>query len=198
MAILLARAKDPYKVDEGEPGLWRKGEIVAVVEDGFLFGAQEVPEAGNFWHITVTDKTKAEADEYLQAWRHEPTTEQIAATGDDRTIRVTSSMVSASGGNAFTQERFQQMLDEINTDYPTASATYSAHTNTTYTFTITAPVAARDEIIERVNEAVRDMQYRRRRWYVNQAGRDFLSANGGVVSGTAAQVAQYLRDGLLD
>lgn len=198
MPILLARALPPYKTDEGEPGLWRQGEIVAAVDDGHVFGPQEVPEAGNFWHITIADKTLEEVNSYLQSWRHEPDTQQIAATGNDRTIQVTSTMVSASGGNAFTQAGFAQMLADINETYPTANAAYSAHTSTTYTFTITAPLAARDEIIERVNEAARNMQYRRRRWYINQAGRDYLTANGGVVSGTAAQVANYLRDGLLD
>ena len=157
-----------------------------------------MPEAGNFYHIKVTDKTLAEVESYLQEWRHEPDTQQIAATGDDRTIRVTSSMVSASGGNAFTQAGFTQMLADINAEYPTANAAYSAHTDTTYTFTITAPLAARDEIIERVNEAVRDMQYRRRRWYINAAGRAYLDANGHYVEGTASQVSTYLRDGLLD
>ena len=200
MAILVARRKAPYKDDEGEAGLWRPGEIVAVVEDDHTFGAQEVPSAGNFIHLQVTDKTKVEVLAYVQSWNHDPTTEQMAATGDDRTIRVTSTMVSASGGNAFTEARFAQMLSEINADYPTANAAYSAHTSTTYTFTITAPVAARDEIIERVNEAVRDMQYRRRRWYIPAASRDFIVGQGGSFAATAAQIASgnHLRDGLLD
>ena len=198
MAILLARAKDPYKDDDGDPGLWRKGEIVGVVENNHVFGAKETPESGNYYHIKVTDKTKAEADYFMAEWRHNPTTEQIAANGDNRTIRVTTTMVAAGGAHAFTEAGFTQMLADINAEYPTANATYSTHTTTTYEFTITAPVAARDEIIERVNQAVRDMQYRRRQWYVNAAGQSYLDANGRVVSGTAAQVAQYLRDGLLD
>ena len=198
MPILLARAKPPYKADEGEPGLWRQGEIVNAVDDGHLFGSQELPSAGNFYHITITDRTLEQVQSYLQAWRHEPDTQQIAAAGDNRTIRVTSSMVSASGQNAFDIDRFQVMLDEINAQYPTANATYSAHTNTTYDFTITAPVEARDQIIERVNEAVRDMQYRRRRWYINQDGRNYLDANGNQATGTVFQLSNYLRDGLLD
>lgn len=196
MAILLCKVSD-NPVPES-PGKWRAGEIVAAVADDHVFGAQEVPEAGNFYHIKVTDKTLAEVQSYLQAWRHEPDTQQIAATGDDRTIRVTSTMVSAGGANAFDTVRFQTMLDEINAEYPTANATYSAHTDTTYDFTITAPVAARDEIVDRVNNAVRDMQYRRRRWYVTAAGRTFLAGNGGYVEGPAATVSTYLRDGLLD
>ena len=198
MPILLARAIPPYKDDDGSPGLWRQGEIVNAVADDHVFGAQELPSAGNFYHIKITDRTLEQVESYLQAWRHEPDTQQIAANGDNRTIRVTSTMVSASGGNAFSQERFATMLSEINAEYPTANAAYSAHTATTYDFTITAPVAARDEIIERVNEAVRDMQYRRRRWYINAAGRTYLDANGNQVEGTVSQLSTYLRDGLLD
>lgn len=196
MPILLCKTADNHVPDS--PGKWRVGEIVAAVADDHQFGAAEVPSAGNFYHVKVTDKTLEEVQSYLQSWRHEPDTQQIAATGDDRTIRVTSTMVSASGANAFDTVRFQTLLDDINAQYPTANATYSAHTNTTYDFTITAPLAARDEIIERVNAAVRDMQYRRRRWYINQAGRTYLANNSGYVEGTAAQVSTYLRDGLLD
>ena len=198
MAILLVKREDNDVPDT--PAKWRAGEVVAAVEDDHTFCSYEVPAAGNFLHLHVTNKTKAEVTAYLQSWSHDPTTEQIAATGDDRTIRVTSAMVSASGSNAFSQERFAEMLTQINEDYPTANAAYSTHTDTTYEFTITAPVGARDEIIERVNEAVRDMQYRRRRWYMPATSRDFLVANGGTGSFTAAQVASgnHLRDGLID
>lgn len=196
MPILLSKTADNPVPDS--PGKWRAGEVVAAVADDHVFGAQEVPEAGHFHHITITDKTLEEVQSYLQAWSHNPTTVQLSAVGNDRVIEVTSDMVAVGGANAFTQEGFTQMLADINAEYPTANAAYQSHTNTTYVFTITAPVAARDEIIERVNEAVRNMQYRRRRWYITAAGRTFLDGNGGVVSGTAAQVAQYLRDGLLD
>jgi len=198
MPILLARAKPPYKTDEGEPGLWRQGEIVQAFADDHTFGSQEVISAGNFWHIKVTDKTLAEVQSYLQSWNHDPDVQQIAATGDDRTIQVTSTMVSASGGNQFEAAKVDELLGEINAEYPTANALRTGLTTTTFTFTITAPVAARDEIIERINQAVRDWSYRRRRWYINAAGRTYLEANGGYVEGTAAQVGNYLRDGLLD
>ena len=197
MAILLARAKPPYKTDEGEPGLWRKGEIVAVFENPPT-GTQEQPEAGNFYWIVVTDRSKAQADLYMQSWAHDPTVEQISADGNDRTIRVTSTMVSASGANAFQASQVDALLGEINTDYPTANATRTQLDSDRFQFTITAPAAARDEIIERINRAVRDWSYRRRRWYITAAGQTYLDANGNYVEGTAAQVSNYLRDGLLD
>jgi len=198
MPILLARAKPPYKADEGEPGLWRQGEIVQAFPDPGPTGTQEQLAAGNFWWIKVTDKTLAEVQEYLQSWNHDPTVEQTSANGDDRIIQVTSTMVSASGGNQFEAAKVDELLGEINAEYPTANATRTGIGNTFFTFSITAPVAARDEIIERINRAVRDWSYRRRRWYINAAGRTYLQNNGGYVEGTASQVSNYLRDGLLD
>lgn len=196
MAILLSKTAD-NNVPES-PGKWRAGEIVAAFADDHVFGAKELPEAGHFHHITVTDKTLEEVQSFLQSWRHEPTVTQISATGDDRVIEVTSSMVSVSGANAFDAAVIDAALADINEEYPTALATRTALTNTSFQFSITAPVAARDKITELMEEAVYQMQYRRRRWYVTAAGRTFLDGNGGVVSGTAAQVAGYLRDGLLD
>lgn len=197
MPILLARAIPPYKSDEGEPGLWRQGEIVQAF-DSAPTGSEEQLEAGKFWWIEITNRTLSEVKAYLQEWRHNPDTEQIAADGNDRTIQVTSTMVSVSGANAFEASNVDELLGWINDDYPTANATRTGLTNTTFTFTITAPVAAKDEIVERVNRAVRRWSYRRRRWQVTPAGQTYLAANGGYVEGTAEQVAQYLRDGLLD
>jgi len=180
------------------PGRWKAGEVVAAVEDGHVFGGAEVPEAGNFYHITITNKTLAELQEYLQSWSHSPTTTQVSAVGNRRLIQVVSDMVSATGKNAFTQVGVQALLDGINTDYPTANAVYDSHNNTGFRFNVTVPLAGRDELVSRVDDAARNMQYARRRWYINGAGMTFLANNGGVVSGTAAQVVGYLRDGLLD
>jgi len=198
MAILLARAKPPYKADEGEPGLWRQGEIVAAFADDHTFGSQEVVSAGNFWHIKVTDKTLEQVQAYLQSWNHEPTVTQVSANGNDRLVEITSSMVSATGKNAFTRAGVEALIDGINADYPSANVAYDSHTQNSFRLTLTAPASALEEFTERVNSAVRDMQYRRRRWYINAAGRTYLQNNGGYVEGTASQVANYLRDGLLD
>jgi len=196
MPILLAKVSTNNVPDS--PGKWRVGEIVTAVEDGHIFGTQEVPSAGNFYHITITDKTLEEVQSYLQSWSHDPVVIQISATGDDRLIGVTSTMVSASGDGAFTAGPIDDMLADIAAEFTESNPVRTALTNFTFEFTITAPVGARDDIIERVNQAVRDMAHKRRRWYVTQAGRTFLAGNGGTVSGTSAQVSVYLRDGLLD
>ena len=107
-------------------------------------------------------------------------------------------MVSATGKNAFTQAGVEQLMSDINDRYAGANAAYDSHTNSSFRFTITADVSARDLVIEMVNEAVEDMQFARRRWYINAAGRAYMDANNNQASGTAAQLATYLRDGLLD
>lgn len=180
------------------PGRWRAGEVVAAVSDGHEFGTAEVPSSGNFYHVAVTDKTLEEVQEYLQVWNHNPTTTQVSASGNRRLLQVTSSMVSATGKNAFTQVGVQALLDGINEEYPTSDAVYDSHTNTRFRFRVTVPLSGRAELIKRINEATEEMQYSRRRWYITQAGMTYLGNNGGTVSGTAAQVAGYLRDGLLD
>ena len=189
MPILLVKV-NTNNVPES-PGRWKAGQVVAAVDDGHTFGTAEVPAAGNFFHVTITDKTLEQVQEYLQGWSHEPTTVQISATGDNRRIEVTSTMVSAGGANAFQQAPVEALLADI-------GGTYVSHTNTSFQFDITATIEERDEIVDRINEAVRNMQYARRRWYINASGMTYLGNNGGVVSGTAVQIAAYLRDGLLD
>lgn len=187
MAIILARATEP-----------RQGEIIEAFPDDHLFSGKELPESGLFWHIKITDRNLAQATAYLQSWSHDADVQQIAATGNDRTIQVTTTMVSVSGKGAFEASEVDDLMTRINTEHPTANATRIDLTNTSFTFTITAPAAARDEIVFLVNRAVRRWTYDSRRWYVNQAGRTYLSNNGGYAEGTASQVSNYLRDGLLD
>ena len=196
MPILLVKVNTNNVPDS--PGRWKAGEVVAAVPDNHEFGLAEVPAAGNFYHVAVTDKTMEEVTEYLQGWGHNPTTTQVSNQGNRRLIQVTSDMVSATGKNAFTQAGVELFLSSLNSEYPTALAVYDSHTNTSFRFYVTVPLSARDALIARINEHVRDMQYARRRWYITQSGMTYLANNGGTVSGTAAQVAGYLRDGLLD
>ena len=196
MPILMVKVNTSNVPDS--PGRWLAGQVVAAVADEHTFGTQEVPSAGNFYHISITDKTLEEVQEYLQDWKHNPTTTQISNQGNTRLLQVTSDMVSATGKNAFTQEGVESLIDYLNEEYPTANASYDSHTNTAFRFYVTVPQSGRDTLIEIVNDFVREMQYGRRRWYINSAGMTFLGSNGGAISGTAAQVAGYLRDGLLD
>ena len=190
MAILLVKRNTNGNVPKN-PHRWEAGQIVAAFADDHEFGTAEVPEAGNFGHIHITDKTVNEVTDYLQSWRHDPDITQILANGNDRRIQVVSSMVSATGKNAFERAPVEALLADI-------GGTYHAHNNTGFQFDITATIDERDEIIEKIEEAVRDMQYERRRWVVNAAGMAALAGNGWVVVGTAAQAANFIHDRLLD
>jgi hypothetical protein len=177
---------------------WKSGEVVKAFPDNHQFGTKEDPAFGLFYQIGITDKTLQEVNGYLSRWRHEPTIEQVSNQGNRRLLEVTSTMVSASGLNQFTQADVDELAANINFRYPTANAEYVSHTQNSFRVGITVPIAARDELIEIINKYVRNIQYANRRWYITQAGMAFLSNNGGTVSGTASQVAGYLRDGLLD
>lgn len=196
MPILLIKVNTNNVPDSA--ARWKAGEVVAAVDDAHVFGSAEIPEAGNFYHVAITDRTLEQVQDYLQSWHHNPTTTQISNQGNRRLLDVASDMVSATGKNAFTQDGVQALMDSLNADYPAANALYDSHTNTSFRFNVTVPISGRDELIARVNDAVVRMQYARRRWYISQAGMTYLGNNGGTVSGTAAQIAGYLRDGLLD
>jgi hypothetical protein len=255
MAVLLVKQQDNNVPDT--PGKWRAGEIVNVFEDGHIFGLKEVPSAGSFYHVHVTDKTKAQVESYLQVWEHDPvvSVENNDGVGGFR-LKITSTMVSTGGQNAVTRAQ----MDGFVTKWGGA---YFAHDNSSYTFDITTfaaatseglwgPLAAqatfansgfaagvqtveitsrppeltdekiiaailkyggglvppdsftmptaaiKDEFEHDMKEKWRDLGYRRRRWTINAAGLAFLAANGGTVTGTAAQVAGYINDGLTD
>lgn len=196
MAILLVKVStnnvpvSPYR--------WNAGQIVDAFDDNFVGGSAEQIQAGNFYWIKVTNKTLDEVREYLQAWSHNPTIQQISASGNNRLIQVTSDMVSATGKNAFTQSGVQSLIDGLNVDYPDASVAYDSHTQNSFRLTLRAPASALEEFTDRVNEMTRNVQYARRRWYINASGMNYLANNGGYFEGTAAQVSNYMRDGLLD
>jgi hypothetical protein len=194
--ILLSKTYTNAVADS--PGRWLIGEIVAAVEDSHEFSEAELPDAGNFHHITITDKTLTEVQAYLQRWNHDPTTIQISAIGDVRLLQVSSDMVSVSGKNAFTQAGVDEFIAGLNARYPTANASYDSHINTAFRFNVTVPLAQRDALIDEINQFVRNVQYARRRWATTAAARTFMDANGGAASGTASQVSTYIRDGLLD
>ena len=191
MPILLAKVSTPYDVPES-PLRWKAGLIVDAFPDNHEFGGREVPEAGRFYHVAITDKTLEQVQEYLQSWKHDPLIVQVSRQGQVRLIEVSSTMVSATGKNAFERAAVDELLLDIN-------GTYQSHTQNSFRFTITVSTTEEsDAHMATIKEAVKDMQYARRRWYITQSGMTYLANNGGTVSGTAAQVAGYIRDGLLD
>lgn len=196
MSVLLVAAR--IGAGPESPKRWLPGQIVGVFPDDHEFGTDEVPETGKFYLVYITNRTEAQTKQYMQTWKHNPTTTQVSNEGNVRLLEVVSDMVSVSGKNAFTQTGVDDFINSLNETYPTANAEYFSHTNTSFSFYVTVPLAQRDALIDLINGAVHRMQYARTRWYINQAGLDYLANNNGVVSGPATQVSNYLRDGLLD
>ena len=63
MAVVVAKISTNNVPDT--PGRWQAGDIVAIFDDGHVFTPIELPAGGNFYHITVTDKTAAELESYI-------------------------------------------------------------------------------------------------------------------------------------
>ena len=194
MPTLLIKVSDGVHPDPAKR--WLALEVVEAFPDGWEFGDMEVPEAGRFYHIHVNDRTYEQVKDYVQSWHHDPVTTQVQNQGDRRLLEVVSTMVSVSGKNAFTQEGVDGLVDELNS-YDLAAA-YESHTNTTFRISLTCTIEDRPRVIDAINRHVEQMQYARARWYISNAGRDYLAANGGYVSGPASQVGNFLRDGLAD
>jgi hypothetical protein len=238
------------------PGRWLAGEIVQAFADGHEFGSAEVPEAGNFYHVNITNATLEQVRDYLQGLHHEPTTNIDATNGSGGyRITITSTMVSTSGRNAITREQMDGFIGKW-------GGMYHSHTNSSYTFDISAYLAGTSEgfwgnigqttfedagfvggvqqikilssnysnqqiaqaVVDRGGEIVnaqqkifsiapailyaefredieegwRNIMHKRRRWSISSAGMTYLANNGGVFTGTAAQIAPFLQDGLDD
>ena len=261
MPVLLIQVNDNNVPDSPYKHFAR--EVVNLFEGNHEFGSAEIPSAGNFYHIEITNKTFNELEIYLQKWRHDPTVQQLQhdPQTNQRRIEVTSTMVSVTGKHAFTQVGVQALMSDLdegilrfristileqnkdyialasegiainpvivdaveavedflnrikaalrarrgeviadNTDYISAprNIAYVSHNVNSFKFDITADISEKDVAISAINEAVEAMQYARTRWRATQEAMTFLAANGGTASGTAAQVAGFLRDGLLD
>jgi hypothetical protein len=154
---------------------------------------------GNFLHLTVIDRTEVQARAWLEGFNHKSgSVEELSAQGNNRVIRITAGQISVSGKGGFDDPEnpgnpipvFQTLLDEFNADYPQSDATYNAHTQSTYDFNIKAPIAARDEIIYRCEDAVRSIKTYQRRWNMPLASRQIMESNGGTWSATASQIMQ--------
>ena len=199
-AILLVKQTDAPVAES--PGRWKAGEIVAVFEADHVFDRAEFPTAGNFYKVLVTDKTKAQVEAYQEQWRHQPALSVVASNPPNYRIRLESPRASVSGKGALVREELEQMLTDL-ASLIEGSATYHDHGrvgNTVFfEFNVLGVDAnERDAARDFVEERIRTLSIKRRRWAINGAGMTVLENNGGTVSATAAQVQNYLTDGLTE
>lgn len=110
MAEFLVLAADA-PVPDG-PGKWYAARIVTVQEDGYEWGGKEGPP--KFGIIKVPGVSKADAEQYLETWRHNTSISIVASdpVADAYRVRLTSDRVSQSGQNAFSQEQIENFFTE--------------------------------------------------------------------------------------
>ena len=111
MAILLVKVQDNAVPDT--PGKWRAGEIVAAFPDTHVFGGAELPEAGKFYHILVTDKTVEQAQDFIEDWNHKPTMSVVSSQPPNYRIRCESPRASLSGRGEILREKIEELIDEL-------------------------------------------------------------------------------------
>jgi hypothetical protein len=187
------------------PGRWLRGEVVEVFDSTATLGSGEL-DTNVFYRFTVTDKTVAEMEQYLQTWNR--LIDMTVIAGPDpqglRRINVRNNLVNQSGTlGEWTVANTDEIITEWNTRYPTTNLiTIQIFANTAPndtwqcegTFTTGQAQEFEEVVIER---GLSDM-LKRKRWYITEAGMVNIGNAGGVQSGTASQLGPILRDGLLD
>lgn len=105
MAEFLIKAEDSPVADG--PGKWYAAHIVTVQEDGHEWGAKEGPP--KFFIIKVPGIAKADAEQYLESWRHNTAVSIVASdqASDSYRLKLTSDRVSNSGKNAFNRDQIE-------------------------------------------------------------------------------------------
>ena len=186
-------------------GRWLEGEIVTVQEDTHTWGSGEL-DTNVFLRFTVTDKSVAEMEQYLQGWNRLIAMNVVAGPDPQgfRRIDVKNNLVNQSGTlGEWDATNTGNIITEWNTRYPTTNlVTVQIYTATAPndvwqcegTFTTGQAAEFEDTIIQKGLED----QLKRKIWYITSAGMTNIRNAGGSQSGTAAQLAPILRDGLLD
>ena len=156
------------------------------------FGPRDdLPDAK--YHIYLTDKEPEEVEAYTEAFNKKLGYEslQFDPGTDMRRVRVTNERVSASGNNGFTEQGVQDLVDLY-------EGTLVSFTISEFVMDAVLPADSYEQFQEDVQNTALRSFYRQRRWYITAAGMTALSNAGGYLSGTALQLSQYLRDGILD
>ena len=186
-------------------GRWLEGEICTVQDASVTWGSGEL-DTNVFLRFTVTDKTVAEMEQYLQTWNRLIAMNVVAGPDPQgfRRIDVKNNLVNASGTlGEWTAQNTGDIITEWNTRYPTTNLVtvqiYTADApNDVWqcegTFT-TGQAAEFEEVV--IEKGLSDM-LKRKRWYITSAGMTNIRNAGGSQSGTSAQLNPILRDGLLD
>lgn len=178
------------------------GDAIAKMFNGGWYNyGQKAQAANRFFHIRVEDRTPEEVSQYLESWTKvlEYSVEQYNPVTDNRRFTTTNIRVSASGQNGFTAQGIADAVTEWNNNHPANTVVINDTDNLTYFQCdgIMPPELFEEWQANSEQVALGDL-YKRRRWYVNQAGINALAVNFGTISNTAANISAYLQDGLLE
>ncbi len=187
------------------PGRWERGEIVTVVEDTRPLGSGEL-DTNNFFRFTVTDKTVAEMQSFIDSWNR--VIDMNVTQGPDpqgfRRIDVRNNLVNASGTmGEWTVAATDAINAAWNADHPLANLiTIDIHQGTnpgdTWTCEGTFTTGEAQDFEDTIIQVGLQDLLKRRIWYITEAGLVLIDGAGGVQSGTASQLNSIIRDGLLD
>jgi hypothetical protein len=127
MAEFLIMAEDTAAPDSS--GKWYGAQFVVVAEDGHEWGSEEGPPV--FFIVKVPGVSKADAEEYITEWRHNPSYSVVNSNlaQDGFRIKMTSDAVSASGKGTI-------MLSQVRNYFERWGATVQSSTANSVTFDI--------------------------------------------------------------
>ena len=179
---------------------WLAGQIVQVYDGAPSIGGGAAPSANSYVQYQVTDKTKAEMDEFLA--RYDKAIQMAVFQGPDpqglRSIHVKNLNTNASGDvGEWTVEQADRIIEEWNTLYPTTGLiTLGFPAPDTWdcqgTFTTGQAIEFESVVVEKGLNA-QDM---RKIWYIPAVVMSNIIGNGGTQTGTSAQL--QMRDARLD
>lgn len=120
MAELLIMAADTGSTDP--VGKWYGANIVVAMEDGHQWGREEGPPV--FYILKVPGVSKADVEEYLAEWRHDPTytvmNSQLAQ--DAYRVKMSTTAVSVSGKGAITLSQVRNFFERWNCSVVSSTA----------------------------------------------------------------------------
>jgi hypothetical protein len=193
-AKVLIKAFDNNVPQSG--GRWLRGEPVAVVDSTATLGNGELNIA-NFYRYTVTDAEPPALQQYLETYNREQNSVVLAGPTTQFTFTSLNMNVSETLGE-WTVPLTVDLLDRWNTANPTELLSTDSVTNAVWTCsgTLSAPSALEFETLV-LGWGLSDM-LKRKIWYVTPAGMTSIQGQGGIESGTLAQLQAILQDARLD
>ena len=200
--LLIKRLVNTQAPDDGSR--WLRGEIVANVETTLVLQNGESPANGFLLSFTVTDRTVAQMQQYLDTYNRDIEYTLINA-GPPRRYEVNNKNANTQGVGHWTVEAVDAIKVEWEIDHPAADITTIGFPNSgvnglgniwdmSGVFSLGEGAEFQAVVIER---GINTMD-RRTIWQVSEVFCANLEANGNQNSGTFSQLSPNLRDVRLD